>query len=94
MHAFSGPARFDGGFNVPGLKEPLLALYNKLQSNAVVFNGCGLSKNAVIWIGTESGHSPYPLWNTQTGCTAGTGTAEGTEYMPKEVDLTLQNSDT
>ena len=49
---------FDGGFSVPGLKEKLLALYERTQPNAAVFNGCGLlpgNKNAVIWIGTESG---------------------------------------
>ena len=88
---------FDGGFNVPGLKEKLLALYQKTQPNAAVFNGCGLlpdNKNAVIWIGTESGHAPYPVWNTQTGCAPGAGTADGKDYVPKEVDLTLQNSDT
>ena len=49
---------FDGGFAVPGLKDKLLDLYERTQPNAVVFNGCGLlpgNKNAVIWIGTESG---------------------------------------
>ena len=88
---------FDGGFGVPGLKEPLLELYNRTQPNAAVFNGCGLmpdNKNAVIWIGTESGHAPYPVWSTQTGCASGAGSANGASYVPKEVDLTLQNSDT
>lgn len=59
-----------------------------------VFNGCGLSPNAVLWIGTESGHSPGPIWNTQTGCASGAGTPYGSQYVPKEVDLTLQNDDT
>ena len=89
--------RFDGGFAVPGLKERLLALYQRTQPSAVVFNGCGLmpeNKNAVIWIGTESGHAPYPVWATQTGCASGAGSAIGTSFVPKEVDLTLQNSDT
>lgn len=52
------------------------------------------NKNAVIWIGTESGHAPYPVWSTQTGCASGAGSAIGESYVPKEVDLTLQNSDT
>ena len=52
------------------------------------------NKNAVIWIGTESGHAPYPVWSTQTGCASGAGSATGESYVPKEVDLTLQNSDT
>ena len=59
-----------------------------------MFNGCGLAKNAVAWIGTESGHAPYPVWNTQDGCPSGAGTPDGASYVPKEVDLTLQNSDT
>ena len=41
-----------------------------------------------------AGHAPYPVWNTQTGCASGTGSADGVDYVPKEVDLTLQNSDT
>eukprot|EP00040_Diaphanoeca_grandis_P004874 m.30447 g.30447 ORF g.30447 m.30447 type:complete len:719 (-) comp16287_c0_seq1:149-2305(-) len=85
---------FDGGFNIPGMQEKLLTLYNTKQPNAPVFNGCGLTKNAVAWIGTESGHAPYPVWNTQTGCPSGAGSVDGTSYVPKEVDLTLQNSDT
>jgi len=52
------------------------------------------SPNAVAWIGTESGHAPYPVWNTQDGCSSGAGTPFGKSYVPKEVDLTLQNSDT
>ena len=82
---------------MPGLKDKLLELYSRTQPNAAVFNGCGLmpdNKNAVIWIGTESGHAPYPVWSTQTGCSSGAGSAAGESYVPKEVDLTLQNSDT
>ena len=36
----------------------------------------------------------HPVWNTQDGCPSGAGTPWGTSYVPKEVDLTLQNSDT
>ena len=36
----------------------------------------------------------YPVWNTQDGCPSGAGTPDGASYVPKEVDLTLQNSDT
>ena len=46
---------FDGGFKVGGLQDELLALLNSTQPHAAVFNGCGLSPNAVAWIGTESG---------------------------------------
>lgn len=85
---------FDGGFKVPGLEADLLNLLNETQPHASVFNGCGLSRNAVAWIGTESGHAPYPVWNNQDGCPAGAGSPNGSSYVPKEVDLTLQNSDT
>jgi alpha-L-fucosidase len=84
---------FDGGFKGPNQTD-LLALLNSSQPHACVFNGCGLSPNAVAWIGTESGHAPYPVWNTQDGCPSGAGTPDGVNYVPKEVDLTLQNSDT
>jgi|EP01047_Picozoa_sp_COSAG01_P017974 hypothetical protein len=91
---------FDGGFAVPGLQGRLTKLLHELQPRAVVFSGCQegtnvqMSTNTVIWIGTESGHSPSAVWNTQDDCDPGTGTPLGSMYMPKEVDLTLQNSDT
>eukprot|EP00039_Didymoeca_costata_P003983 m.70841 g.70841 ORF g.70841 m.70841 type:complete len:699 (+) comp12173_c0_seq1:61-2157(+) len=85
---------FDGGFSVGGLQDQLLALLNKTQPHAAIFNGCGLSSNAVGWIGTESGHAPYPIWNTDTGCTSSGGSINGKMYLPREVDLTLQRSDT
>eukprot|EP00041_Stephanoeca_diplocostata_P026594 m.719691 g.719691 ORF g.719691 m.719691 type:complete len:561 (+) comp23001_c0_seq25:851-2533(+) len=85
---------FDGGFAVPSLQDKLLGLLNKTQPHACVFNGCGLSRNAIEWIGTESGHAPGPIWNPQTGCASGAGTPGGHSYIPKEVDLTLQNADT
>eukprot|EP00939_MAST-03C_sp_MAST-3C-sp1_P002314 g2314.t1 len=87
---------FDGGYAVPGLQEKLLLLLNETQPHAAVFNGCGLTPNAVMWIGSESGHAPHAVWNTDTGCPAdgSAGNVSGTSYMPKEVDLTLQNGDT
>ena len=85
---------YSGGFSVPSLEPHLLTLLNKTQPHACIFNGCGLSPNAIAWIGTESGHAPYPVWNTQNGCPSGAGTPFGTSYVPKEVDLTLQNADT
>ena len=85
---------FDGGFAVPGLESTLLALLNRTQPHAVVFNGCGLSSNAVAWIGTESGHAPGPVWNPQSGCGSGGGSPSGTSFIPKEADLTLQAADT
>ena len=51
--------------------------------------------NSVAWVGTESGHAPYPLWYTRDVCgTAATGSAMGAKiYMPYEVDCTLQVAD-
>ena len=66
---------FDGGFSVGGLQTKLLGLLNGTQPHASIFNGCGLSPNAIAWIGTESGHAPYPVWNTQDGCPSGAGAA-------------------
>jgi alpha-L-fucosidase len=88
---------FDGGFSVPGMKDQLLTLYQEKQPHAAVFNGCGLTNNAVLWIGSETGHASYPVWNNNNvpaDCGGGTGEINGTSYIPKEVDLTLQNSDT
>ena len=67
---------YDGGYNLgPDMAVKLKALALTLQPNAVNFNGCeeGLP-NAVDWIGTESGHAPYPLWYAMDGC--GTGAFE------------------
>ena len=59
---------FDGGYDVPGLSDKLLNLLEEKQGNAAVFNGCGLTKNAVLWIGSETGHAPHYIWNAQNGC--------------------------
>eukprot|EP00948_MAST-09A_sp_MAST-9A-sp1_P002232 g2232.t1 len=85
---------FDGGYDVPGLKTNLLNLLNQKQPHATVFGGCGLAKNPVAWIGTESGHAPGPIWDTSSDCKSGAGVPNGSIYIPKEVDLTLQNADT
>jgi len=43
---------------------------------------------SINWVGTESGHAPYPMWYTQTapGCGgAPAGNPAGTVYAPYEV---------
>lgn len=57
---------FDGGYT-EDLKDQLEKLL-ALQPNAVAFNGLGVSKNPVRWVGTESGQSPYPNWSTGSQC--------------------------
>lgn len=40
-----------------------MALRQRLQPQAVTFGGCAaMPVNSVAWVGTESGHAPYPLW--------------------------------
>jgi hypothetical protein len=49
---------FDGGYP-NGTAEPIAALLQQLQPNAVAFGGPGA--NAIRWVGTESGFPLYPL---------------------------------
>eukprot|EP01121_Diplochlamys_sp_Union-15-3_P020175 TRINITY_DN77_c0_g1_i2.p1 TRINITY_DN77_c0_g1~~TRINITY_DN77_c0_g1_i2.p1 ORF type:complete len:443 (+),score=77.55 TRINITY_DN77_c0_g1_i2:138-1331(+) len=81
---------FDGGYQ-QDIKEKLSALLLKLQPNAVAFNGYGVSVNPVRWIGTESGHAPYPTWST--GVSNG-GDPNSTVWAPPECDMTMQRYDT
>ena len=74
----------------------MVALRQRLQPQAVTFGGCAaMPVNSVAWVGTESGHAPYPMWYTRDVCgTAATGSATGGKiYMPYEVDCTLQEAD-
>jgi alpha-L-fucosidase len=65
----------------------------KYASNAVIFQGPGAT---IRWVGTESGKSPYPAWNTlksadlKTGTsTAVNGNPDGDAWAPLECDTTL-----
>ena len=74
----------------------MVVLKRKLQPQAVTFGGCdAFSVNSVAWVGTESGHAPYPLWYERDACgTASGGSAMGSKiYMPYEVDCTVQYAD-
>jgi len=87
---------FDGAF-LPAVHERLAALIRSTQPHSNGFNGFGVSPNPVRWIGTESGHSPYPTWSTcdDKGCfRGGAGSPNGNNFVPPEVDCTLQNGDT
>ena len=85
-------AWFDGGYS-PSLASNLTALLAKLQPHMVAFGGSGLLPSAVRWVGTESGHAPYPCWSTASPSDNGAGSADGTAFIPAETDFTLQNSD-
>ena len=84
--------RFDGGY-APTIKSNLSALIESLQPNAAVFQGFGVSNNPTRWIGTEAGTAPYPNWSSNNGNAPGGGSPAGSDFVPGEVDTTLQNSD-
>ena len=74
----------------------MVALKQRLQPQAVSFGGCAaMPVNSIAWVGTESGHAPYPLWYSRDVCgMASTGEAMGEKiYMPYEVDCTVQYAD-
>ena len=54
---------YDGGTGLaPPSVDKMVALRQKLQPQAVTFGGCAaMQVNSVAWVGTESGHAPYPL---------------------------------
>jgi len=81
---------FDGGYQ-GSISQQLSALLVDKQPNAVIFNGYGLTKNPVRWVGTESGHAPYPNWATGT---SNGGDPNSKDWCPAECDFTLQNDDT
>jgi alpha-L-fucosidase len=58
-----GEIWFDGGYQKE-IKANLTAALMKLQPHATLFNGQGLSNNAIRWIGTEAGKAPDPNWST------------------------------
>jgi alpha-L-fucosidase len=81
---------FDGGYT-QSLKDPITALLAEVQPNAVAFNGYGVSKNPIRWIGTEMGVAPDPNWST--GTTNDGGDPDSSVFCPAECDTTLQSKD-
>ncbi|CAF3065525.1 unnamed protein product [Rotaria socialis] len=81
---------FDGGYT-SALKDPITALLANLQSQAVAFNGYGVSSNPARWIGTEMGIAPDPNWST--GITNDGGDPNSPIFCPAECDTTLQEHD-
>jgi len=81
---------FDGGYTA-SLKDPITALLDQLQPQAIAFNGYGVSKNPARWIGTEMGVAPDPNWST--GTADGGGDPNSPVFNPAECDTTLQTHD-
>jgi hypothetical protein len=73
------------------LKDPITALLAEVQPHSVAFNGYGVSKNPVRWIGTEMGVAPDPNWST--GTTNDGGDPDSSVFCPAECDTTLQSKD-
>ncbi|CAF1487349.1 unnamed protein product, partial [Adineta steineri] len=81
---------FDGGYTTE-MEAPITALLAELQSQAIAFNGYGVSPNPARWIGTEMGVAPDPNWST--GVTNDGGDPDSSVFCPAECDTTLQEHD-
>lgn len=91
---------FDGG--VLSKKQggaDVLSLVQKLQPNAVAFQGPYGHPNLVRWVGNEEGVAPYPCWATCDSTTNADGTlviqglngdASARFWCPGESDFTLR----
>lgn len=87
---------FDGGVIPPEQGGPDVApLLNRLQPDAVVFQGPNSSKSLLRWPGNERAHAPYPCWSTTDFVTQSDGTIEnnypgcpdGSVWAPAEADM-------
>ena len=93
---------FDGGALPPEKGGPdLMPLIEKLQPNAILFQGPANARNLIRWIGNERGIAPYPCWSTGREVTQSDGTREsrnerntgnpdGDRWMPGECDVPLK----
>lgn len=91
---------FDGGVLSPKQGgADVLSLIQKLQPNAVVFQGPYGHPNLVRWVGNEEGVAPYPCWATCDSTTNADGTrviqglngnSTARFWCPGESDFTLR----
>lgn len=81
---------FDGGYS-DTLKNGILALLDKYQSNASIFNGFGLTNNSIRSVGNEFGFAREDTWLTVDA--NGQEDPEGLYFSPPECPTTLQVSD-
>lgn len=91
---------FDGGILSPERGgADVLSLVQKLQPNAVAFQGPYGHPNLVRWVGNEEGVAPYPCWATADSTTNADGSQvveglngnpEGEFWCPGESDFTLR----
>jgi alpha-L-fucosidase len=88
---------FDGGALPPEKGGPDVAsLLQRLQPEAVVFQGPERLPSLLRWVGNERGLAPYPCWGTTRTLTAEGGDRErrdlagcpdGDRYAPAETDM-------
>ncbi len=69
------------------MHDSIAAMLAELQPHSIVFNGNGLTANAVRWVGNEQGNAPEPNWSTGTD---GGGDPNSTIFCPAECDTTLK----
>lgn len=91
---------FDGGvLSKDQGGADVLSLVQKLQPNAVAFQGPYGHPNLVRWVGNEEGVAPYPCWATADSTTNADGTTvinglngdpEAPYWCPGESDFTLR----
>lgn len=91
---------FDGGvLSKDQGGADVLSLVQKLQPNAVAFQGPYGHPNLVRWVGNEEGVAPYPCWATADSTTNADGTTvinglngnpEAAFWCPGEADFTLR----
>ena len=92
---------FDGGILPPEQGGPrALEIIERLQPNAILFQGPKQAKNIIRWVGNERGVAPYPCWATGRDVTQSdgvkesrgerfSGTPDGLKWMPGECDVPL-----
>ncbi len=91
---------FDGGvLSKEQGGADVLALVQKLQPNAIAFQGPYGHPNLVRWVGNEEGVAPYPCWATADSTTNADGTRvinglngnpDAPFWCPGESDFTLR----
>jgi alpha-L-fucosidase len=93
---------FDGGVRDPADGGPRsLEIIERLQPDAILFQGPKQAKNIIRWVGNERGVAPYPCWATGYDVTQSdgvkeargvrfSGTPDGLKWMPGECDVPLK----
>eukprot|EP00026_Physarum_polycephalum_P006395 Phypoly_transcript_06437.p1 GENE.Phypoly_transcript_06437~~Phypoly_transcript_06437.p1 ORF type:complete len:419 (+),score=34.79 Phypoly_transcript_06437:511-1767(+) len=84
---------FDGG--TYDFSDKIANLLEKLQPNAIAFQGPMGFPNDIRWVGTELADPPYPCWSTAVNSSDYGGGSAGPEtvWAPAESDTTIRNGD-